>query len=143
LAEQLVHKYKDYKQEILEIIKINVSLEDVKAEKAIGVYIENLKISIASPNVIFNNVIRTPLEKIIKKIQKKFVFIIDALDESFTKSDSNSILLLLSNLKGLSSFIIFVITTRDNDRFITPFVGGKRISLSDEYIENNKQDIFD
>jgi archaellum biogenesis ATPase FlaH len=143
LAEQLFHKYENYKQEILENIKIDVSIENIQANKVIGIYIENLKIGIRSPNVIFNKIVRTPLENIVKKNPKrKFVFLIDALDESFTKSDSNSILLLLSNLKGLTSSIRFIITTRDDNRFITPFVGGKEISLSDDYFENNKYDIF-
>ncbi len=75
------------------------------------------------------------MQKLLQKDQKlKFVCLIDAMDESFTRFDSNSILLLVSNIKSNSLPIRFIITTRDKGKIINSFTTDKKISLSEEYI---------
>jgi hypothetical protein len=106
--------------------------------------VENLKINVRSPNVLFNRLIREPLEAIIQKNPaKKIVFLIDALDESITRFDDTSII-SFTNIDTLSSNVRFILTTRDNEEIIALFSGdGKIISLSGQYYENNKNDIFE
>ncbi len=144
LAKQLFNKFEDYQKEILENINVNIFLGNINAEKVIGMYIEDLRIGIGSPNVVFNKIIRGPLQELLQKNpQLQFVFLIDALDESYTKFDSNSISLLISNIRSNSFPIRFIIATRDDENIVNSFVTDKIITLSEEYLEDNKTDIFE
>lgn len=59
-----------------------------------------------------------------------------------TKFDSNSIISLITNIDTLSPNIRFILTTRDNETIIESFLNDSEIiSLSDQYFENNKNDI--
>lgn len=151
LAKQLIYNVDGFATELIKsssddgIKNLNISSEikNSIAKEITGINIENLNTNNASPLVLFNKFVLEPLKYIIQKNPyEKIVFLIDALDESFTKSDSDLILSLLSHLQGVSSSIRFIITTRDDIRFVNPFVEGKIISISDKFKEYNRQDIL-
>jgi hypothetical protein len=154
LAKQLILKKDiDFTNELIKSSENNstkktdlsAEIKDSIADKIIGIYIENLKIGVSSPNMLFNRLFREPLETISQKNpNKKIVVLIDSLDESITKFDSNSIVSLITNMDTLSKNIRFILTTRDYEDIIELFLNDSEIiSLSDQYFENNKNDIHE
>jgi len=152
-SRQLVNNVDGFAEELIKsssdggIKNINLSskINEVTANIVTGIDIENLNIGQISPNVLFNKLVREPLNNIIQtNSDKKIVFLIDALDESITRFDSDSIKSLITNIQTLSSNVRFIITTRDNEEIVESFLkDGKIISLSEKYFENNKCDIFE
>jgi len=150
LANQLSERYEAFRNQLIEIsaryvknLNIDVSQKNIQAERVSGPSVTVKVTGSPDPNYIFQTLIWNPLEKIIQGSSNiKIVFLIDALDESLTILDSNSIFSLISNVETLPSNVRFLVTSRDND-YIKDRLShnGIVLSLSEEYYEKNNEDI--
>jgi len=147
LATQLSNRYADFAKgsaiEYTKRVEINAHMTNIQAGGNVTGATLNIDVG-SDPNIIFDKKVRDPLQIIIQKNpNKRIVFLIDALDESFTEGDSNSIPSLIADLKTLSRDVRFIVTSRDND-YIKQRLSrdGKVLSFSEEYYKKNNEDIL-
>jgi hypothetical protein len=151
LASQLAGAHPEFKTALLatgdKTININAVTRVGTAEAnsmVAAVVIENLSLSAANSQEMFNRIIADALQNIYEKgFDKPITILVDSLDESVHHKGNINIAGLLSRVKELPEQVRFILTTRDDDRLSFDFLRDAEVLMLSEpdHEENNNKDI--
>ena len=146
LALQLAKRYPVYAKALAEksgdrSIRIEVQ-QQIGQGQGVGVMINKLDVSGATPEDAFNRVVREPLEALLHEgLDAQVIILVDALDEALSSTITPTIVSLLSQTDNLPSHVRFILTTRQESRVENKFRNVNELSLSIPNDQRNQDDI--
>ncbi len=117
LALQLAERYPVYAKALAEksgerSIRIEVQ-QRIEQGQGVGVLINKLDVSGATPEESFDRVVREPLEALVaEELDGQVIILVDALDEALSSTITPTIFSLLSQTDNLPSRVRFILTSR-------------------------------
>lgn len=115
LARQLSQRYAEFTDALMQSLAPTVSIhQEVQGNRGrvVGASIGTLVVT-ASPEDVFNRLVREPLEAVVRREPSPpVVILVDALDESRTYTGKITIAGLLTGAEDLPSSVRFIVTSR-------------------------------